>query len=138
MAIMAFIIDAEKNILLLQRKDRDQREPVKGGSEDGETPEEWILRELKEETWIAKSDIKSIKFLEEFDEHIKFEDYAIDIHTFLFIIHIDWIKPKITINFDTSGGEDHKDYKRVSMNELENIKIFTPYANNYKMKIQNL
>ena len=133
---MAFVADQENNILLLQRIKDDFWEPVKWWSEEWETFAEWIYREFLEETWIKKEKIVEIRELEKFEDRLKFWEKEITIKWMLFFIRIKWIKPEVIINYDQSVVWDHKAYKWVSIQELEEMTIFSPFANQYKTKMR--
>ncbi len=66
MAVMVFVFDEEKNILLLKRTDNKQWEPIKGGINTGES---WIdagLRELKEESGVVpKNNLELLRIVDD-------------------------------------------------------------------------
>lgn len=55
--VIAAILNGENKILLIKRKDNNGWEPVKGAVRSGETEEDGILREIKEEVGIRVDDL---------------------------------------------------------------------------------
>jgi len=138
MAVMWFVLDSQDNVLLLHRKVPDVWEPVKWSSEDGETYQQWILREFQEETGLQQSDIATIKVMDpKYQETLVFHQRQIDVVGVLFLIKLKSTKPTIHINYDIFGWEDHDDYQRVTLPELINLPIYTPYANHHKTNIKD-
>ena len=111
---LLLVSDCEHNILLLHRKDRQTREPIKGGIEPWETPVQAIIRECYEETGlsIAKSDITKI-----------YEIISNELQKNVYMISLSDFKPSVSINHVIEWWEDHDNYNRFSLSDLDNLSI---------------
>lgn len=122
---MGLLLDEQGHILMLKRIDRQTREPIKWWVQEGETVEQALYRELKEETWIDSSMITKSVFLWVYDRAHSTEWNTEDIltHVHVYIVWVPWVKPVIAINNDPIWGVDHDDYRRVHSWELELLPI---------------
>lgn len=113
MITIAFVVDPEQNILFLHRTDRDEREPVKGGIEEWESPDQATRRELYEETWLAPDHISHTNILD--------PAYNTNPHWIaqISILHTKQIQPSVQINHDEIGGIDHDAYQRIPVDKME-------------------
>lgn len=107
--VTAAILEKDDRIIIAQRKNSDHLSGLwefPGGKiEPGETPEECLTRELKEELGI---DVKVSEFL---GSNIHHYDY---ISIELMAYRAFWVGGTITIN-------DHNDYRWVTINQLNNF-----------------
>jgi 8-oxo-dGTP pyrophosphatase MutT (NUDIX family) len=134
MAVMVFVFDEKKNILLLKRTDNGQWEPIKGGINDGEN---WInaaLRELKEESGIVpKTNPELVNIID--DELDTKQGKKTKIKGHVTYCYVAGIKPSINIQEEENGELEHDEYKWISLEESGNEKIWPPITNNLLKEI---
>ncbi len=127
MAVMVFLFDEKKNILLLKRIDNEQWEPIKGGINIGENWTTAALRELKEESGFIpfkKPELVAIiddELNTERKDKTKIKGY---------VTYCDVVGVKPIPNIEEDGELEHNDYKWISFEKIENEKMWPPIANN--------
>lgn len=124
-AVMVFIFDENKNILLLKRIDNGQWEPVKGGIDFGESWSEAALREIKEETGLTLVfDLKFFNIVDDELDTAKAKKTKIRGHVgYCFVSEV---SPEI----DLAQEEEleHNDYRWISISDIESELIYPPLA----------
>jgi 8-oxo-dGTP diphosphatase len=110
------VIDKEDNILVLRRSSTHpwaafQPDLPGGLVEDSETIEQGALRELREETGIVLDEASIINPHEKVRQHFG----LINIGRDLFIIHLDELKPDITISWE------HDRFDWIPVHELKGL-----------------
>ena len=130
--IMVFVLDEEKNILLLKRINNNQWEPIKGLMND---KEKWLSasrRELKEKININPSKDLKISLLEQGEVLEKNNNETIKIKGYAVYCFITGKKPSI----DLKKNYEHSDFRWVSCEEIENEIIYPSVANKLVTKIK--
>jgi len=115
--VVAGIISHKGRILLCQRHRNSSRFPMKwefpgGKVEDGETPEQAIVRELKEELGIDVGDIQLINnYNFAYKDELPFQLYFFKILNYSGSItnvqfeDILWVKPETILDYDILDGD---------------------------------
>lgn len=135
LAVMVFVFDEEKNILLLKRIDNGQWEPIKGGINVGENWKSAALRELNEESSIVpKNNPELLRVID--DELDTAQGKKTKIKGYVAYCYVAGVKPNINIHQEEDGELEHDEYKWVSLEEIESEKIWPPVANNLVKEIE--
>ncbi|MCU0680586.1 MAG: NUDIX hydrolase [Planctomycetes bacterium] len=135
MAVMIFVFDGEKNLLLLKRCDNGQWEPVKGGVKDGEDWHAAGLRELKEEAGFAPD--SGLKFLKVVDDELITSKGKTKIKGHVSYCRVFGVKPTPTLTGDEEGKE-HDDYRWINFNNIHKEELFPPLANELVKEISDI
>lgn len=131
-AVMIFIFDDDKNLLLLKRIDNGQWEPVKGGINLGEVWGDAALRELKEETGLDP--VSSPELLGVVNDELdtaKAKKTKIRGH--VSYCFVSGISPKVDLNSDEEL--EHSDYKWINLADVEGAPIYPQIAKDLLLKI---
>ncbi len=135
MAVMVFVFDDEKNILLLKRIDNGQWEPIKGGINVGE---DWVsatLRELNEESGIVpKNNPELLRVID--DELDTAQGKKTKIKGHVAYCYVTGVKPNINIQQEEDGELEHDEYKWIPLEKIESEKIWPPVANSLVKEIE--
>lgn len=135
MAVMVFIFDNKKNLLLLKRIDNDQWEPVKGGIDIGEDWTKAGLRELKEETGMDPAKAPELFSVVD-DELDTSQGTKTKIKGYVTYCFIDEEKPALSL--DNNKDKEHMNYKWVPFGEIEKENIYPPLANSLVVEIKKV
>jgi 8-oxo-dGTP diphosphatase len=108
LAALCILFNTDKNVLLVQRSNKDSWMPGKwgfvgGGIEEGETPEDAVKRECMEEISINPSYVK-LKF-------IRTDDKGTRCHMFF----------GLTKNTDVKLNTEHQNYKWCTVDEIKDM-----------------
>jgi len=133
MAVMIFVIDSGKNVLLLKRVDNNQWEPIKGGINIGETWLNATLRELKEETGFIPQTMPELIAIVN-DEIDTEQGSKTKIKGYVSYCYISGIEPIPILNGDNEF--EHNNFKWISIKKIEREKIYPPIANNLIVEIK--
>lgn len=135
-AVMIFILDEKKNILLLKRIDNQKWEPVKGGVCESEGWREAALREMKEESDLNPiGDINLIRIVD--DTILNAKGESLSIKGYVAYCFISGVKPIVELSKE-EGDIDHDEYKWISYDEVSTMEIFPPIANDIIFKESGL
>lgn len=130
-AVMIFVFDKEKNLLLLKRADNNKWEPVKGGINEGESWADAAAREVLEETGQKITNPKLVDIV--FDTLDTAEGKNTKIKGHVCFCYINKIMPPIVIE------EEHIDYKWIKYDSIPKEKLYPPLANKLmKIVIQQI
>jgi len=135
MAVMVFVFDEEKNLLLLKRCDNGQWEPVKGGVKDGEDWNAAGLRELGEEAGFAPD--SGLKLLKIVDDELVTSKGKTNIKGHVSYCYVSGIKPTPILTGDEEGKE-HDDYRWVNFSDIHKEELFPPLANELVKEISDI
>ena len=118
---MAIVIQGDE-VLMIHRRNKEEYYVFPGGKvEDGETVENAVLRELKEETSIEAIIDKFLSRLSYYDDGSEHQFY---------LCHYVSGEPKLSENSnekkEMEGGEEFYEPMWVKLNELKNLKIYPP------------
>jgi len=127
MAVMIFVFDDKRNILLLRRIDNKKWEPVKGGINPGEEWHVAALRELEEEIGITPTlEPKLVSIVDdELDTH---EGKKTKIKGHVSYCFVPGLTPIPALE-KIEDEMEHDDFRWVSYEEIENEELFPPLAN---------
>ncbi len=115
--IKCVLLRNDYELLILQRSDEDEHggmwETVCGGIDEGETPTEACLREIKEETGmdVENIQVKNSMVLVDDDTGVKYM-----VHLFIANVSID-----SQVNIE--DNPDHQDFEWVDFNQLLQYKV---------------
>jgi 8-oxo-dGTP pyrophosphatase MutT (NUDIX family) len=134
MIIIAFVVDANKRLLLLHRMDRDEREPVKWSIEQGESPEQAMRRELREETGLMQSGIISWQEAAALKK-IAWHHPSVAAY---YLLQTQTQKPRISINHDELGWVDHDDYRWIDFSDRDTYRLHPSYTSDHRAILSSL
>jgi 8-oxo-dGTP pyrophosphatase MutT (NUDIX family) len=126
-AVMVFVFDNKKNILLLKRIDNKRWEPVKGGINNGENWSHAAKRELHEETGFYP--VGKIVLLKIINDDLTLKNNRIKINGHVTYCAISGEKPTPIISGEETGEAEHEDYKWVNIGSIKSLNIFPKIAN---------
>lgn len=131
-AVMIFIFDDNRNLLLLKRGDNNGWEPVKGGMNDGESWEEAALREMREETeLVPKNSLVLIDIIDDEVDTMIAKKTKIKGHvTFCFVLG-----DKPSPSFASDIEEEHYEYKWIKYDDIVKENIWPPIAGSMVVKV---
>ncbi len=135
MAVMVFVFDEEKNLLLLKRADNGQWEPIKGGINIGENWMAAAVRELKEESGIVPKTKPELVTIVN-DELDTSQGAKTKIKGCITYCYVSGIKPAPNIKEEENGELEHNDFKWISFENIESEKMYSPLANSLIIKIK--
>jgi len=134
-AVMVFVFDNENNILLLNRIDNNNWEPVKGGINPGETWQEAAIRELNEETGFNPKNSPELIVTVD-DELDTKQGEKTKIRGYVSYCHIDGVRsiPRLE---EENGEKEHRAYRWITKEDLKKEKIYPPAADKQKWILIN-
>lgn len=134
-AVMVFIFDDNKNLLLLKRGDNNGWEPVKGGMNEHENWEQAALREMKEETELVPKN--GLVLVDIIDDEI---DTAIakktKIKGHVSYCFVSGYKPNPSFISDIE--EEHYEHKWIKYKDITYENIWPPIAGKMVIKVMEL
>lgn len=119
------ITNTDGKLLLLKRSYGNKTRDLPGGAITlPETVEEWLLRELQEETWITH--VHSLKVVECISSYNNDED------NYVVFIWYTWTTPEHAVHV----SEEHEEYMRATKEEVYTLWV-TPYLKDFIDKCYN-
>jgi len=135
-AVMVFVFDNKKNLLLLKRVDNREWEPVKGGVEYNESWQTAALRELREETGFKPFLSPQLVAIVD-DELYTPKGVKLKINGHITYCLLSEVMPVPELR-DYDNEIEHDDYKWISFDGIKNEKISPPIAVKFIDKIKNI
>ncbi len=134
-AVMVFIFDDNKNLLLLKRGDNNGWEPVKGGMNKDESWEEAALREMREETeLIPKNGLVLIDIIDDEVDTAIAEKTKIKGHVTYCFVSGDKPNPRFASDIE----EEHYEYKWIKYLDITSENIWPPIAGKMVVKVMGI
>jgi len=124
-AVMVFVMNKNKQILLLKRLDNSRWEPIKGGINIGESFDAAIIRELKEEANIILESKPILLGIVD-DVLDTSEGKSTKIHGHVVLAIVDGVQ---NITLGSGEHEEHSEYRWVNMNLVEAEDLYPSIAN---------
>lgn len=132
MAVMIFIFDSHKNLLLLKRCDNGFWEPVKGGMNAGESWTHAAAREMKEETGLSSN--SGFTLFEVVNDKLqKGDGVMLSIKGHVTFCFVPGERPTPDFSLDTEI--EHENYRWVALTDLEQEIIWPSIAKDMLAKI---